>query len=809
MTERLTAWLAGEASDDLTATHIGFNVPLPGWLCALLLVVVGVLIARYSWRRLSDVSSGWRTFLVVLRTASVVIILFLLLDPSVVAQRVKPGEQFVALLFDDSKSMRIIGDDGQSRGERLTTSYEAAAESFEGLLRRKHQVTRHRLGATIEPLQRFHDLTFDELESDLTGGIRQAIRDLEGTHISGIVLFSDGVHQSSVDESLLDDLDDSVPVYTVGVDQETNWSDIEVGELSVKRTDFDKSPVVVNVDIHSTGLAGRQAMVEIGLGSRVIKSRLIELSEDVQDHEVRFDFIPNREGWLEYEARVKLIEEAESTLDDPESPKADERIKENNIRRFIVDNREKSYRVLYVSARPNWQNKFVSRALREDNHIKLTSLIAISTAAPKFVFQGQKSSLANPLFEGFEGNEDKPRYDEAVYLRIGAEESELTSGYPAVAEELFDYELIILGDTEREFFSTSQLELTRDFVEKRGGSLLLLGGPKSFTAGDYASSLLENMMPMVLLPTRTRPDDLRADLPFRALPTVEGALAGSWSFDTDEHLDKIEWDSLPDLFGLDQFALVRAGATIMAQATSSANGNVDGSPLFGLQRYGEGKCAVLATGDTWQWQMSVNTDDNKHERFWRQIVRNLVHETPKPTFLRSKADTYTIDSPVELEFIVRDKEFLRREGLNTTVSLTTPSKMETFLSVDESIQESALYSSSFIPEETGVYTLRLAASNDKGEAVASLEEAFLVEADAREFQLAQYDEAFLRDLSEKTGGEFYTLDRLEDLAKSIPLPQRDDAEEVWYHMWHLPGFYVALVLMMALEWFIRRRKGHA
>lgn len=809
MIERFTAWLAGDSSDDLIATHLGFNSPFPGWACVALILGVGVLIALYSWRKLRDLSAGWRTLLVVLRTATVMIALFLLLDPSIVAQRIKPGEQFVALLFDDSQSMRIMGDDGLSRGERLTQVYESVAESFEGLLRRKHQVARYRLGATLEPLQRFRELAFDERESDLTGGVRQAIRDLEGTHISAVVLFSDGVQQTANDAPSIHDLVGSVPVFTVGVDQNANWSDIEVGTLSVRRTDFDKSPVVVNVDIHSTGLVGRQAMVEIALGQRVIKSRLVDLSEDPQDHEVRFEFVPNRKGWLEYEARVHLIE-PQAAFDESGVSVVDERIKDNNHRRFIVDNRGKSYRILYVSARPNWQNKFVSRGIRDDKDMKLTSLIMISNAAPKFVFRGQESSsLSSPLFEGFDEGQEKPRYDEAVYLRIGADESELTSGYPVTAEELFDYNLVIWGDVERSFFTMSQLELTRDFVEKRGGALLMMGGPKSFTGGDYAGSLIEGMLPVVLQPPHVRPTDQRVEAPFRAAPTVEGALAGSWSFDSDEQVDKVEWDALPDLFGLDLFALIRAGATVMAQAVSLTNGNIEGAPLFALQRYGEGKCAILATGNTWQWQMRLETQDDKHQRFWRQIVRNLVHDSPEPTFLRSKADTYTVDAPMDLEFIVRDNDFEKREGLRTTVLLTAPSKQETPLSVEESIQESALYTARFIPEETGVYTLRLTALNDKDEAVASLEEAILVEPDAREFQLAQYNPGFLKSLAEETGGEFYTLDRLEELAKAIPLPERDDAEEVWFHLWHLPGFYVALVLMMAAEWYIRRRRGQA
>ena len=94
----------------------------------------------------------------------------------------------------------------------------------------------------------------------------------------------------------------------------------------------------------------------------------------------------------------------------------------------------------------------------------------LNNAEPKFVFRpGKRSSISNPLFEGFDDDRDRPRYDETVFLRLGASESELLSGYPATPEELFKFDLLIWGDVKRGFFNTTQFEVTRDFVEKRGG----------------------------------------------------------------------------------------------------------------------------------------------------------------------------------------------------------------------------------------------------------------------------------------------------------------------------------------------------
>lgn len=805
MLERLTELLAGDAAEDLVPRYLGFNSPVGLVFCIALLTLTGAGVAWYYWRKLHGLERRRRILLVCLRSAAIVLALFLALDPVVVAQHVKPGEQFVALLFDDSLSMRIGGREGRSRGTRLLEAYAAAGDAFEGRLKRRHQVVRYRVGETVEPLQDVADLNFSQRQSDLTGAVQRVLSDLEGTAVSGLVLFSDGVQLSDIETVLLRDLPKETPVFTVGVDEASLWRDIELTTLSLKRTDFDKSPVVLTVGVHSTGLAGRKAVVEAAIGSRIVKSHLIEITDDVEDHEVRLEFVPDRKGWIEYEARVRLVE----TTADIGEPAVEDRIVENNTRRFVVDNRQKQYRILYVSGRPNWQNKFLRMALEEDKEqLKLTSLLAISNAEQKFVFRGKKSTLLNPLFEGFDEDQDRPRYDETVFLRLGAAKDELMSGYPTDPKELFKYDLILWGDVEREFFNTEQLEVTLEFVDKRGGTLLLLGGPNSFSEGGYAGTLIEQMLPVVLYQDPDEGGRIRLQQPLQVEPTIEGRLTGSWIFDTDEAQDARLWSEMPPLYSLNRFPLVRAGATILG-VVGGQDESIAGEPIFVVQRYGEGKCAIMASGDTWQWQMRLKQEDDRHERFWRQLLRNLVHDTPQSSVLRAKRDVYTQEADATFEFVIRDDAFDRRAGLQCAVSVTRPNGEVLSLSVEESIREVGLYTCEYTPVEAGLHKISLVALDENAEPVAELDETFLVESDHREFQKAQYNGLFLRDLSQATGGAHFSLDQLEELSEAIPVPIQLDSTEILLHLWHLPGFYLALVLMMITEWYLRRKVGRA
>ncbi len=808
MLDSLLQWAAGDLADELTPLGFGFGVPFSFVVCIGLLVAIAIAVPLWYWGRLRRVKPGPRAILLVARAFVAVLALFLLLDPAVIAERIRAGEQFVVLLFDDSQSMRLTGDDGRSRGQRLLDAYEEQGAAFEETLKAKHQLARYRVGGAIEPLQHVERLEFGERESDLEGAVRDALGDLQGTHVSGVVLFSDGVQQTDEPDTGEEAPLGDVPVYTVGVDSASTWSDVELSSISVTRSDFDKSPVVLTVDVRATGLVGKQVAVEAVQGIRTVQQSVVEIEETLQESEVRLEFIPDRKDWIHYVARVRVIDSDGASTQTEGGASALDRIEANNTRGFVVDNRDKVYRILYVSGRPNWQNKFVRRALEEDKQLSMTSLICISDAEPKFVFRGKDSStLANPLFEGFDAEQDRPRYDEAVFLRFNLqdEQSELLSGYPTTAEELFSYDLVLWGDVDRELFTTAQMELTRDFVERRGGSLLLLGGPSSFTEGNYAGTLIESMMPMLVYSPQTPQAQVRVEAPFTARPTIEGALAGSWSFDSDRMNNEERWAELPALFGLNRFPVIRPGATIMVEAFMETG---DGPyPLFAVQRYGEGRCAVLSTSDTWQWQMRVDHEDDRHGRLWRQMVRNLVNSSPDPIVLRNGRDAYTQDALARFEVLVRDQEYINREGLRTTMTLVQPDDVEEALSVEESIEDPGLYSAEFVPEQTGEYRLDVVALNEQEELVSKWERAFIVEADQREFQNAQYNADALRRMAQDTGGAFFTLDRLGELAEAIPIPHRDDAERLTIRLWHLPIFYVLIAMLLPIEWYVRRRHG--
>ena len=76
--------------------------------------------------------------------------------------------------------------------------------------------------------------------------------------------------------------------------------------------------------------------------------------------------------------------------------------------------------------------------------------------------------------------------------------SELADGFPVRGEDLFGYSGIMIGSVAADYFTPLQQELIREYVDRRGGGILFLGGRDSLSDGGWAASSLNDLLPTFL-----------------------------------------------------------------------------------------------------------------------------------------------------------------------------------------------------------------------------------------------------------------------------------------------------------------------
>lgn len=798
--------LLGGAGGGWTPIAFSFSLPLAASLAIVVMVFAAVFF--FYFRVLTIQSSRIRFIAAALRASAFALLAFLLLDPSFIGKRIEPGEQTVMVLFDDSQSMQVRNAEGETRSERLLQAYQAGAESFADSLNSRFLSAYFRFGESVSPLRDVKSLSFQATRSDLLTSMKSAAFESSGAPVAAAIVFTDGAVPGDRNQHHFTDEDaPPFPVYFVGVGDEAPWRDLRVGTVSVTHTPFDQSPVTVQVETLAEGYQGGRLRVELVEGGAVRESTTLPIESNEQTKTVQLTVTPHQDDWLYYTVRLKL-DRTGASLGEGQLAwgQAEEMVVQNNEYSFVVDNRKNEYRVLFYSGRPNWQHTFMRRALRDDERLRIASLILISKAEAKFEFRGARTTTTNPLFEGFDQDDERfQRYDEPVFIRIGVEADELTGGYPREEDELFAYDAVIWNEVDLADLSLKQLELTRDFVDRRGGAFLLLTGESTLIDNNFNETPLAPMLPVV--PVKSDADSLAPQEFFQVKSTYEGELSGAWSLGEDLDQSHLEWLGLPPLFGFHPFSLTRAGATVMA-CVSHPDDELDNLPFYIRQRFGSGVSAVMAAGETWSMRMKSPLKNDSHERLWRQIVRSLVAEAPQRIEYVDLPSSASVGETMDIITLIKDKAYIDKEALDVDLRIISPDGEPYEMGVEESLRDIGRYSAQYAPAKPGLHIIEANAS-DEGEEAVTRRQAFAIQANVDEFKTPRSDFGYLQRVAEASGGAFFTIDELDKVVPAIPYAVPDEAKTLRIHLWHNPLFYALLVLLMAIEWRLRRTHGEA
>jgi hypothetical protein len=431
-----------------------FGAPAP--VTVLLLVGAAIAVpAVLSYAGVKGRSSARdRWVLRGLRVAALAVLLVCLLRPMLVLNAAVPQRNFVGVLIDDSRSMRIADHGGRERADWVRDSVAAPNSALLAALRARFQVKLYRFGATAERMDDATGLRFDANATKLGDAIESARRDLEMLPISGLVVLTDGADnsQAPIADELLSLRAHQVPVFTVGLGAERFDRDIEVRRVETAREVLRGSTLVADVLVRQRGFNGAKVPLIVEDGGRLIGQSEITLPPDGDVSPVR--------------VRVRMSEAGPRLLTFRIPLQPGEQVTQNNAQQVLVRVNGAREKILYVEGEPRYEMRFIRAAVAADSNLQLVAL---------------------------------QRTADRKFLRLNVDgPAELADGFPTTRSALYAYRAIIIGSIEASFFTHAQLEMLADFVNVRGGGLLFLGGRRSFSEGGYAGTPLADVMPVVV-----------------------------------------------------------------------------------------------------------------------------------------------------------------------------------------------------------------------------------------------------------------------------------------------------------------------
>ncbi|SMP78469.1 Uncharacterized membrane protein [Neorhodopirellula lusitana] len=798
---------------------IGMNViwGAPEWLIPAA-IVASLLIGLTLWNYARSPSAGWVRWLAAgLKITAIVLATVCLLQPMQSSERARPKANLLPILVDRSQSMNLkassMSESRRDRVEDLFSNQNAWLRRMEQDFDVRGYTFADRTEKTsFAATSNFQLDPANENVSNLKSSLNSISERFSGRPIAGLMLFTDG-NPTDLPSADFDWKSMGIPIYPVLPGESDVIADIGIRDISVRQTDFESAPVSVRVQFESTGDERDLVVVLQDQEEPDFKQeRKVTLKSGESSGEVTFQCRPTKPGLRLFTATVFAARDREAFSDVTNLSAVESRFEAtavNNQRVVAVDRAAGPYRILYVAGRPNWEFKFLRRALSADAEIQLVGLMRIANKEPKFSFRDQGVSETNSLFRGVDDREAElaQQYDEPVMIRMGVKESEeLSDGFPESDEELFAYHAIILDDIEPEFFSEDQLLLLRQFVSVRGGGLLMLGGQESFSGKSFSESTLGELS--AVYGPRSSQESLTDEYQFSM--TREGMLEPWLRLRDNEADENTRLNELPHLTTVNSVGDVKPGAFVLAEMV---RGDGKTLPAIVAHRFGKGRTAAMPLGDLWRWSMHRPAKAEGDARddpaqMWRQIAHWLVGEVPRRVEARVEKNAET-DAAIDLVITVRDEAFLPLDNANIELTVTPIGGEPLVLQVTPDDQSAGVYRTTYWADQPGAYRVSASVAGPDDAPIGNAETGWTSEPEVREFQNLALNRDLLQSIADQTGGKVIDDDELDSFATELPT-QKVPVTEMWTHpLWHSAWWMTAMIACLCSEWGIRRWKGLA
>jgi len=729
--------------------HFVFLTPWPLWLMAAgILVAAGMLF--WHIHRNHGMLSGARPIAIwLLETAMAALLLFVLWHPALSVATLKPQQNVIAVLVDNSRTMGIADSSGTREAAAATV-----VKSLLPSLADRFQVRLYEFGKEPERIQDANQLTAAAPATRIGDTLESLLAESSSLPLGAVVLLSDGADNAGgIDLQTISAIRrQRIPVHTVGFGREHPQRDVEIADAIVPARALPQSKLTAEVTLQSYGLSGAKAKLSVRDGGKALASKEIDLKPDgvLQTESLVFDC--GAAGPKTLEIGVDPIAGEENALN-------------NKVTRLV--NVEKARpRILYIEGEPRWEYKFIRRALDDYPNIEIASMLR---------------TTQNKIY------------------RQGTTEKELEDGFPSKAEDLFVYQGLIIGTVEASYFTATQQTLIHDFVDRRGGGVLFLGGRASLSDGGYQNSPLADLMP-VALPANN--GTFHRDFSGQEL-TAAGAQSIICRLDDDPARNLERWKKMPQLANYQEVGDPKPGATVLLNVVPPGHRP---SPLLITENFGHGRTALFATGGSWRWKMWTDHADKTQPEFWQQIFRYLVTDTPGPVTATTPKSVLADDARVPIRVEVRDKEYKPVTNANVQARFLGPDGSSATVQLAPQPMEEGVYTAEWSAEKPGSYVAEILAGRDQ-EALGSAVLSFRREDGVAENFHTSQNRELLEKLSQQTGGRYYTPADASKLSKEISYSEAGITTRETRDLWDLPVVFLLLIAIRAAEWLLRRKWG--
>lgn len=735
-----------ETSFDLT-----LNSSYIGFQLIVLILAIGLAWLTYRQPN-PPITNRLKYFLFGVRVLVLVLVIGAVMEPLLSILRSYEEEPLVVVLLDQSNSMTITD---KIDGEDIKRADLAREVIFgdRGLVAELSQpadIATYGFAKSTEE-NAMTGLNTSSSETDLA----QALKFIDDTYadrnLSGMIVLSDGSNNSGNDPARLA-ASLKVPVHTIGVGDPAERKDISISRFLTNETAYVDNEIPVEITIRSNGFDNTAVPVQILWDEKIMAEESVILQGSSMEQKIMLRFVPTEPGDHKFTLNIPIQD--------------DEFIPQNNRRDFVVRVLKSKIQVLCLAGKPSYDYGFLIKYLRRDPNVEPTGLVAQKG--------GGFYALSTP---------DNPTLQDI----------------PRTESQLLEFDLVILVDIPRQALGQNFEDLLTSYVREHGGALLMTGGRNSFADGGYETSPLSEILP-VNLPRGQR---LQSG-PFPIVLAGPGAQHAITMLDENPEINRRVWQSLPPLTGFNPTE-AKEGVELLAVIQGQF-------PALALHRIGSGKVMAMPVTSFWQWDFLMVGVQGNHEHsdhLWSNIIRWLVsRDDVDRVNLKTDKRVYRSGESVELAVQVYDETFQPVSQADVTVTFKHEDDDRLQPEIMALEQEPGRYQTTLENLSPGDY--RVVASAHKNESQLGTDtESITISEYSLEYENTQMNEPLLKSIAQNSGGSYVAAADFADILPQVNLSKRQRTSTSDVILWDHPGLFIILIVLLGIEWIMRKRRGLA
>jgi hypothetical protein len=703
-------------------------------LLVLAATAISILFYRYT---LPPIPRTTRIVLIVLRASALSLLLILLFEPIlrlVFSSTVPPT---LAVLVDDSKSMRII----DRLGDRSESLHSLLGGDGFHALSSKIDLRRYTFGTHLKERGALSadSLQLNEDATDMSSALHSLAEAKDRNNLHAALLITDGSYNVG-QNPLYEALQLGFPLYTVGVGDSSEQKDILITKVLANDRVYNESRATVDVTIKSSGFRDEKVEVTLNDGTKELDRKVLVLGEGTREYPVQLSYVPEGEGTKKLSVRISTLPGELTT--------------NNNQKTFFVRVLKSKLRVLMIAGMPSPDLSIIKQTLAEEKNISVRS----------FTQKMQGGFYEGPLVAALTDSTD------CLVL----------VGFPTSSTNAATLDLLRAA--------TSQHKTPLFFVN---GKMLDDAKLKSLTPDlPFTTVSISSQEQYVFF----QPSDAQKGNPILRLGDTEAADV---------------WSRLPPVFGTLTVYKAKPEATVLG--FRKIQNVVLTEPLILTRNVNRQKSLAILGYGLWRWRLmtqATSATEGLLSAFLANSIRWLTtRDDDRPVKVTPSKDAFTHGEPVEFAGQVYDASAQAVENAQLRVTVERDGAQS---ELPLRPIGSGRYEGSIEGLQEGDYTFRAQAQAD-GRQLGEDKGRFSVGGLDLEFQDTRMNATLLHQLAYRTGGRFFSPKELGELTSELAAQSAFVPREVTrtkdLELWSWQYTLAAIILLLGVEWLIRKRRG--